>query len=119
MCNLQFFLYHLWKLSPTVMAQAMATTLLRWAPNAPTTLLKGGGVNDDTAVVQVQNTDPGGGRINVMLARLEGNIGNGIWLVTRVETSGITINAPTDQASVRTPVTIEGRSTVLMERSHQ
>src|SRR5207302_5483878 len=86
-----------WKLNPTLTAQAMAATLLKWSPNAPATLVKGGGATDVKAVVQVQNTNAGGGTIKVTMYRLESKTTSGIWVVTEVQTAGADITMPDDQ----------------------
>jgi len=99
-----------WKLNPTLTAQAMAATLLKWNPNAPATLVKGGGATGVKAVVQVQKTSTGSDSIKVTMYRLESNTNNGIWIVTEVETTGADITMPDDQTSISTPVTVQGTS---------
>jgi hypothetical protein len=99
-----------WKLNPTLTAQAMAATLLKWNPNAPATLVKGGGATDVKAVVQVQKTNAGSDSIKVTMYRLESNASNGIWMVTEVETAGADITMPADQTSISPPVTVQGTS---------
>jgi len=102
-----------WKLNPILTAQAMAATLLKWSPNAPATFVKGGGAADVKAVVQVENTNAGGGSIKVTMYRLESNTTNGIWMVTEVETASADITMPDDQTSISTPVTVQGMGNAL------
>ena len=40
-----------WKLSATMVAGSLASSLLTWSASSPTTLLSGGGVHDVSAVV--------------------------------------------------------------------
>ncbi len=99
-----------WKLNPVMTAQAMAATLLKWNPNAPATLSKGGGANDVKAEVMVQNPATGVGSIKVTMYRLESKTPNGIWEVTEVENAGADIAAPDDQTSITSPTTVQGTS---------
>jgi Immunoglobulin-like domain of bacterial spore germination len=98
-----------WKLNAILTAQAMAATLLKWNPNAPATLVKGGEASDVKAVVQVQKTSAGSDSIKVTMYRLESNTSNGIWMVTEVETAGADITVPDDQTSISPPVTVQGK----------
>lgn len=99
-----------WKLNPVMTAQAMAATLLKWNPNAPATLTKGGGANDIKAEVMVQNPTTAGSSIKVTMYRLESKTPNGIWEVTEVETGGVDITAPDDQTYITSPATVQGTS---------
>ena len=101
-----------WKLNPVMTAQAMAATLLKWNPNAPATLTKGGGANDVKAEVMVQNPATAGSTIKVTMYRLESKTPNGIWEVTEVENAGVDITAPDDQTYITSPATIQGTSNV-------
>lgn len=84
-----------WKLSATKTAQALGAGLLHWNQDAPATLVSGGGDHDTQAVVNLKNTpsDPGNG-ITITLARLEQNTHNGIWIVTDVKTTGLSLTQP-------------------------
>src|SRR2546425_565607 len=57
-----------WRLSATQTAQTLAAQLLHWKPNAPTSILSGGGNSDLNAVVTVKSTNPGSGTITVVLS---------------------------------------------------
>jgi len=99
-----------WKLSATLTAQALAASqsLLKWNPNAPATIVSGGGMHDINAVVNVKSTNPGGGTITVTMSRLEQNNNGGIWEVTSVATAGMSITAPHDRDRLTSPVTVTG-----------
>jgi Immunoglobulin-like domain of bacterial spore germination len=99
-----------WKLNAVMTAQALAasTSLLKWSPNAPATLIQGGGTHDVKAVVRVKSTKPGSGNINVTMYRLEGNTDNGIWIVTGVESDSLAITSPVAATSISSPVTVTG-----------
>ncbi len=98
-----------WKNDPKQVAQRLAVKFFKWAPNAPVTMLSGGGPKDVNAVAQVKSTFPGGGAINVKLSRLEGNTAN-MWVVIGVEDGNglLTINSPVKGDRLATPVTIKG-----------
>jgi immunoglobulin-like protein involved in spore germination len=98
-----------WKNDPAQVAQKLAVKFFKWAPNAPTSILSGGGSRDVDAVVQVKSTFPGGGRINVKLSRLEGNTAN-MWVVIGVEDGSglLTITSPQPRDRMTSPVTIKG-----------
>jgi len=68
-------------------------------------LVKGGGSRDLTAVVEV--TYQGGNVTQVTLSRLEGNPG-GIWEVTAVQRSGLSISTPASGSLITSPVTVAG-----------
>lgn len=99
-----------WKLSAVMTAQALAASnkLLQWGPNAPATILSGGGSHDAKGVAQVKSTKPGSGSIIVTMYRLEGNTNNGIWVVTRVDANGMTITTPVTSTSISSPLTVTG-----------
>ena len=98
-----------WKMVPAQVAQRLAVTFFKWAPNAPTSVVSGGGPQDVDAVVQVQSTYPGGGKINVKLSRLEGNTAN-MWVVIGVEDGNglLTITSPQARDRMTSPITIKG-----------
>jgi hypothetical protein len=98
-----------WKLNAIMTAQALAADLLKWDPNAPATLISGGGPHDATAVVSVHSTSPGNGTITVTLNRLEGNTNGGIWEVIAVAgMAGMSITAPPAFAPLTSPITVTG-----------
>ncbi|HEY6406397.1 MAG TPA: Gmad2 immunoglobulin-like domain-containing protein, partial [Ktedonobacteraceae bacterium] len=99
-----------WKLSATLTAQALAASqsLLKWNPNAPATVVSGGGNHDINAVVKVKSTSPGGGTIIVTMSRLEQNSNGGIWEATSVTTDGMSITVPQDRDRLTSPVTVKG-----------
>jgi len=99
-----------WKLSATLTAQALAASqrLLKWDPNAPATIVSGGGTHDINAVVNVKSGKPAGGAITVTMSRLEQNSNGGIWEVTSVTTASMSITAPQDRDRLASPVTVTG-----------
>ncbi len=99
-----------WKLSATLTAQALAASqrLLKWDPNAPATIVSGGGTHDINAVVNVKSGKPAGGTIKVTMSRLEQNSNGGIWEVTSVTTASMSITAPQDRDRLASPVTVTG-----------
>jgi len=98
-----------WKLDAALTAQALAASLLKWDPNAPTTIVSGGGAHDVSAVVMVKSTGPGTGTITVNLSRLEGNTNGGIWEATAVTgMTGMTITAPPAGSRLSSPITVTG-----------
>ena len=50
-----------WKMSATMVANALAGSLLNWSQNSSTTLISGGGSHDVNAVVRVTNSAPATG----------------------------------------------------------
>ena len=75
-------------------------------------LVKGGGPNDLTAVVNVTYPEPGGPTTNipvtqVTLSRLDGNP-NGIWEITSVGADWLFIYTPKNGATITSPVTVTG-----------
>ena len=97
-----------WKLSAPMTAQALGASLLHWDSNAPATLVSGGGARDTQAVVSLKNTSPGGNSVTINLARLEGNSNGGIWIVTDVQSSGLSITQPQTGSIIRGPTTVTG-----------
>lgn len=96
-----------WKNDPAQVARTMAVKLLKWSPNTQTTVLRGGGLEDVDAVVQVRSTSPGHPAIKVTLSRLEGNTAN-MWVVIGVRTDGMSITAPQNRDRLTSPVTVTG-----------
>ncbi len=97
-----------WKLSATQTAQALGASLLQWNANAPATLVSGGGAHDTQAVVSLKNTSPGGNGVTITMARLEGNANGGIWIVTDVESAGLSITQPQSASLIHGSTTITG-----------
>ena len=95
-------------LNATQVANMLATKLLNWSVNAPTTILSGGNSHDADAVVTVKSTSPDGGTLKVTLSRLEGNTNNGIWEVTAVSTSGLLISSPQNRDLLNGTTTVTG-----------
>ncbi len=95
-------------LSATQVANTLATKLLNWSANAPTTTLSGGNQHDGDAVVTAKSTGAGAGTLNVTLSRLEGNTNNGIWEVTTVSTSGLLISSPQNRDLLNGTTTVTG-----------
>jgi len=97
-----------WKLDATMVANRLAATLLQWDPNAPTTLVSGGGSHDTSAVVRVKSTRPASGAIKITFNRLEENTNGGIWEAISVETDGMSITAPQQLDLLTTPIKVTG-----------
>jgi hypothetical protein len=97
-----------WKLSATMTAQALGASLLQWDPNAPATLVSGGGAHDTQAMVNLKNTSPAGNGVTISLARLEGNTNGGIWIATDVASSGLSITQPQTGSIIHSSTTITG-----------
>jgi hypothetical protein len=98
-----------WKLSPTQTAQAFGASLLQWDPNATATLVSGGGAGDTQAVVSLKNTaKPADNGVTLNLARLEGNTNGGIWIVTDVASTGLSITQPQSGTIIHNTTTVTG-----------
>ncbi len=97
-----------WKLSATMVANALAVSLLDWSLSSPTTLLSGGGAHDGSAVVRVKSSAAPSGAIEVTLSRLEGNINGGIWEAVAVTVDGMSITSPGPLAQFSSPVSVKG-----------
>ncbi len=97
-----------WKLSPTLVANALAVSLLKWSPASSTTLLSGGGSRDSSAVVSVQSSAAVSGKIKVTLYRLEENTNGGIWEAVDVAAGGMSITNPGQLALLSSPVNVKG-----------
>ena len=97
-----------WKLSATMVAGALAVSLLNWSPSSSTTLLSGGGAHDVSAVVRVRNNLVVSGTIAVTLSRLEGNTNSGIWEAISVTADGMSITSPGPLAQLSSPVGVKG-----------
>jgi len=100
-----------WRLSAVTTAQNFAEFVLGWDPNAPTTVLSGGGTHDAKALILVKNPSAGGATIKLSLSRLELNTNGGIWEVTDVATDGMTIASPQNAQQLTNPVQVKGVDT--------
>jgi hypothetical protein len=97
-----------WKLNATMVANALAVSLINWSPSSSTALLSGGGAHDTDAVVKVRNSTVVSGTIMVTLSRLEGNIHGGIWEAIAVKADGMSITSPDPLAVLSNPVSVKG-----------
>jgi hypothetical protein len=97
-----------WRLSAVTTAQYFAEFVLMWDPDAPATVVSGGGAHEAMAVILVKNPSPGGETMRVALSRLELNTNGGIWEVTSIETPGMSITSPQSAAHLTSPVTVTG-----------
>jgi len=102
-----------WRLSAFTTAQNFAEFVLLWDPNAPTTVLSGGGTHDARAVILVKNPSARGATIKLSLSRLELNTNGGIWEVTDVATDGMTISSPQSTQQLTSPVQVKGVNTAF------
>jgi hypothetical protein len=102
-----------WRLSAVTTAQNFAEFVLGWDPNAPTTILSGGGTHDAKALILVKNVSAGGATIKLSLSRLELNTNGGIWEVTDVATDGMTIASPQNAQQLTSPVQVKGVETAF------
>jgi len=105
--------YQQWRLSAVSTAQNFAEFVLGWNPNAPTTVLSGGGIHDAKALILVKNPSADNATIKISLSRLELNTDGGIWEVTGVATDGITISSPKDAQQLTSPVQVTGAETTF------
>src|SRR6266702_7778099 len=97
-----------WRLSAVTTAQNFAEYVLGWDPNAPTTVVSGGGTHDARAVILVKNPSAGSATIRLSLSRLELNTNGGIWEVTDVETDGMVLSSPQNAQQLTSPVQVTG-----------
>jgi Immunoglobulin-like domain of bacterial spore germination len=97
-----------WKHEAQMTASALATTMLKWSPDAPTNVVSGGGAQDVNAIVTVKSTHPGSGNIQVTMSRLEGKARTGIWIISGVSANGLTITAPPPGDRLSNPTTVLG-----------
>ncbi|MGZ3644897.1 MAG: hypothetical protein ACXWPS_11015 [Ktedonobacteraceae bacterium] len=97
-----------WKLSATMVAGSLASSLLTWSASSTTTLLSGGGAHDVSAVVRVRSAEIVSGTINVTLSRLEGNTNGGIWEVISVTANGMSLTSPVWHVVLSNPSSVKG-----------
>jgi hypothetical protein len=97
-----------WRLSAVTTAQNFAEYVLGWDPNAPTTVLSGGGTHDAKAEILVKNPSAGSATIKVSLSRLELNTNGGIWEVTDVATDGMALTSPQSAQQLTSPIQVRG-----------
>ena len=102
-----------WRLSAVMTAQNFAEFVLLCDPNAPTTVLSGGGTHDAKALILVKNPSAGGATIKLSLSRLELNTNGGIWEVTDVATDGMTIASPQNAQQLTSPMQVKGVETAF------
>jgi hypothetical protein len=97
-----------WKREAKMTANALAATMLKWSPNAPTNVVSGGGAQDVNATVTVKSTNPGRGSIQVTMSRLEGKARTGIWIISGVSANSLTITTPPPGDRLSSPTTVQG-----------
>lgn len=97
-----------WKLSAISTAQAFGASLLKWSPNAPASIVSGGGPHDARAVVSLRDNIPGGNTVTLTMTRLNGNTNGGLWLITNVTASGLAITRPQIASVLSAPAAISG-----------
>jgi hypothetical protein len=97
-----------WRLSAVTTAQNFAEYVLGWDPNAPTTVLSGGGTHDARAEILLKNASLGSATIKLSLTRLELNTNGGIWEVTGVATDGMSLTSPQSAQQLTSPVQVRG-----------
>jgi hypothetical protein len=102
-----------WRLSAVTTAQHFAEFVLRWGPDAPTTVQSGGGTHDAKALILLKNPSVGRATIKLALSRLELNTNGGIWEVTGVATNGMTIASPQNAQQLTSPAQVTGIDTAL------
>lgn len=102
-----------WKLSAAQVALNLTEHLLGWSASSATTVVSGGGNSDADAVVTVHSANSGASTITVTMSRLEGNTNGGIWIVTDVAATGLSITSPAIRDSISNPVTIAGTGTAF------
>ena len=105
--------YQQWRLSAITTAQNFAEFVLGWDPNAPTTVMSGGGTHDAKALILLKNASAGSATIKLSLSRLELNTNGGIWEVTGVATDGLTIASPQNAQQLTSPVQVKGSDTAF------
>jgi hypothetical protein len=99
-----------WKLDAAAVAKALEVKFFNWQRTVTTKVLSGGGPNNVSATVQVQeapiqNAHP---TIVVTLSRLEGNTHN-MWVAIGVtDSSTLTLKNITARQTISSPVTLEG-----------
>ena len=100
-----------WMLSSRQVALNFVTDplLLKWPSGAVATVSSGGGQHDSAATVMVKNATPGNHSVQLTMSRLEGNTNGGIWIITAVNSPGLSITSPTSLDHVSSPVTVSGK----------
>ncbi|WP_220205270.1 hypothetical protein [Reticulibacter mediterranei] len=105
-----------WQISASMTAQALVANLLKWSPDSPATITRGGGEHDVEAAVDVTNKSPGGGTIHVAMSRLYGKVSN-IWVSTAVTSDGMSITAPAAYERLVSPANVTGTSKAVGGKS--
>jgi hypothetical protein len=98
-----------WQISASMTAQALVANLLKWSPDSPATITRGGGEHDVEASVDVTNKSAGGGTVHVAMSRLYGKTSN-IWIATSVTSDGMSITAPAAYERLVSPASVTGTS---------
>lgn len=100
-----------WKLDATQTAVRFAMSLLQWSADAPATRLRGGGAQDQQAVVRVASTYPDGATVTLTLSRFDEAANVGLWEVTQVQGEAwLSISSPQSGTTLTSPVTVTGTS---------
>jgi hypothetical protein len=107
-----------WRLSAVTTAQNFAEYVLGWIPNAPTTVLSGGGTHDARADILLKNASLGSAAIKLSLTRLELNTNGGIWEVTGVATDGMVLTSPQSAQQLTSPVQVRGVNPAFAGKSN-
>jgi hypothetical protein len=105
-----------WQISASMTAQALVANLLKWSPDSPATITRGGGEHDVEAAVDVTNKNAGGGTVHVAMSRLYGKTSN-IWIATSVTSDGMSITAPAAYARLVSPMNVTGTSKVVSSKA--
>ncbi len=102
-----------WKKDPQAVARAMVTSFFDWKQSISTKVLSGGGPQDVSSTVQVQEAAAQGAQsqgpaVTMTLSRLEGNTHN-LWVVIAVDDgSMLTLSNLDARSLIASPVTLEG-----------
>ncbi len=104
-----------WMLSPTQVAMNFVTNpmLLKWSSGSVPTITSGGGQHDVNALVTVKDAAPGNHTVQLTMSRLEGNANGGIWIITGVNSPGLSLTTPANLDQVSSPITITGTGTAF------
>jgi hypothetical protein len=103
-----------WKNNPARVAQNLALEFFQWKRSLSTKIISGGGPQDVSAVVSVeeppfQGAQSKGPNVTVTLSRLEGNTHN-MWVATAVEDgSMLTLTNIEHRSLITSPVKLEGK----------
>lgn len=98
----------LWKLNALQTARTLGTSLLHWDQNASATIVSGAGTHDLHAMVKLRSSSPRGAGVMITMTRLENNTNGGIWIVTAVTSSNLSITQPQSAAIIHSTTIITG-----------